>query len=276
MSYKEHQLWAKSLSYGGTRAASSIKYIVLHYTGNKTDTARANANYFGASGGNSRKAGAHYFVDESNVYQSIPEKRIAWSVGGSKYSDCAQTGGGKYYGKVTNTNSISIEMCSKNGAIAQATVENAATLTKELMKKYDIAADHVVRHFDVTGKPCPGWSGWIGSNQLKWLAFKRLLTNTKTKSDTSPTYTVGKTYRTQTQLKIRTSPAKGSSARQFDTLSSYTKTQCVAGKSDATLLSGVKITCKAVETGEDGSTYVKSPSGWLLAWNSKTKCVNIK
>ena len=37
---------AKPVSYGGIRSASTIKYLVFHYTGNKTDTALANAKYF--------------------------------------------------------------------------------------------------------------------------------------------------------------------------------------------------------------------------------------
>lgn len=36
---------AKSISYGGTRPHSSIKYIVIHYTGNKGDTAENNGNF---------------------------------------------------------------------------------------------------------------------------------------------------------------------------------------------------------------------------------------
>ena len=175
MSYTTHTLPAKSLSYGSTRSAAAIKYIVLHYTGNSTDTAHGNANYFSANGSNTRKAGAHYFVDDTTVYQSVPDTRIAWAVGGSKYSNCSSTGGGTMYGKITNANSISIEMCSKGGAITAATVENAVALTKALMAKYSIPASRVYRHFDVTGKGCPGWTGWLGKNAAKWAAFKAQL-----------------------------------------------------------------------------------------------------
>lgn len=184
MSYAFHTLTAKSLSYGSTRSASKIKYIVLHYTGNKTDTAKGNANYFSPSGDNTRKAGAHYFVDDTTVYQSIPDTRTAWAVGGSKYSDCKSTGGGTMYGTITNSNSISIEMCSKNGAITDATITNAVALTKQLMSKYGIPASHVYRHFDVTGKQCPGWSGWTGKNAPKWTALKQKLTSTEVERST--------------------------------------------------------------------------------------------
>lgn len=44
---------------------SGRKYIVIHYTGNTTDTAKANANYFRSV---NRGASAHYFVDATTVY----------------------------------------------------------------------------------------------------------------------------------------------------------------------------------------------------------------
>lgn len=159
-------LRAKSISYGGTRATSAIKYIVYHYTGNETDTAKANANYFATS--NKRKAGAHYFVDTgSTIYQSIPDTKVAYAVGVNY--------GGRLFGTVTNANSISIEMCSQNGAIPEATIKNAVKLGKLLMKKYGINISHVVRHYDVCAKECPGWYGWYGGNSKKWEALKAAL-----------------------------------------------------------------------------------------------------
>ena len=98
---------AKSISYGGTRSYSSIYYIIIHYTGISNDTAQNNAKYFAS--GNTRSAGAHFFVDQlgriyqsvkmSHVANSVPRKRQAWS------------GGGTLVGKCTSANSISIEMC---------------------------------------------------------------------------------------------------------------------------------------------------------------------
>lgn len=43
-------------------SSREVKYIVIHYTGNSKDTAKANANYFA---GGSRGASAHYFVDNT-------------------------------------------------------------------------------------------------------------------------------------------------------------------------------------------------------------------
>ncbi len=165
---------AKSVSYGSTRKASAIKYIVIHYTANNTDTAKANALYYKNT--NTRSAGAHYFVDAASVYQSIDDLRSAWAVGGVKYSDCPTTGGGKLYKIVTNANSMSIEMCSTKGAISGGTFNNTVELTKKLMAKYNIPVSRVVRHFDVTGKHCPGYTSWMGTNPTEWNRFKAKLT----------------------------------------------------------------------------------------------------
>lgn len=173
---------AKSISYGGSRKASNIKYIVIHYTSNKTDKAVNNAKYYRDT--NKKSAGAHYFVDDTSVYQSIDDLKSAYAVGGSKYSSCSTSGGGKMYGKITNSNSISIEMCSTNGKITDATIANAVALTKTLMTKYNISASNVYRHFDVNGKCCPSslytgsWAKtdtWIGTNPTQWNKFKSLL-----------------------------------------------------------------------------------------------------
>lgn len=102
------------------------------------------------------------------------------------------------------------------------------------------------------------------------------IANNKLTSDESPTYVLGKTYCTQTNLKLRTSAEKGRNARKLSDLSAYTKTRCVSGKKDAILQAGVKITAKKIATGNDGSTFVKTDSGWLLAWNAESKRVNIK
>lgn len=149
-------------NYGSVRSTDKIKYIVIHYTGNDGDTDEGNGSYF-----HNGKVGvsAHYFVDSDSVTQSVPDNYVAWSVGGSKYSNCASTGGGKYYGTVTNTNSISIELCDdcKNGTIypSAATIKNALEWTRTLMNKYGIPKERVIRHFDVTGKGCPAY--WCGS-----------------------------------------------------------------------------------------------------------------
>lgn len=138
--------------YSDSKRKNKIEYIVLHYTGNNNDKASSNCKYFQTNG---RNASAHYFVDETSIYQSVEDDYVAWSVGGNKYSNTATTGGGKFYGKCTNNNSISIEMCNAVSSIPIKTKDNIIWLLVELMKKYSIDINHVILHFDVTGKICP-------------------------------------------------------------------------------------------------------------------------
>ena len=173
MSYILKEQLAASGNYGGSRNASQIRYLVYHYTGNDGDKAANNAAYFQ---NNIVKASAHYFVDDTAVYLSVPELKIAWSVGGNKYDNADKTGGGTMYGIITNTNSISIEMCDtiRNGVYqaSEATLANAVALGRALMKKYGIPIENVYRHFDVTGKHCPSYL----VNAQKWAEFKERLT----------------------------------------------------------------------------------------------------
>lgn len=172
MSYTIKEQLANSENYGGSRNASQIRYLVYHYTGNDGDRAANNAKYFQ---NNIVKASAHYFVDDTTVWRSVPDLKVAWSVGGSKYANADKTGGGTMYGIITNTNSISIEMCDtiRNGVYqaSESTLVNAAELGRELMEKYGIPIENVYRHFDVTGKHCPSYL----VNVQKWAEFKKRL-----------------------------------------------------------------------------------------------------
>ena len=172
MSYTIKEQLANSGNYGGSRNASQIRYLVYHYTGNDGDRAANNAKYFQ---NNIVKASAHYFVDDTTVWRSVPDLKVAWSVGGSKYSNAHKTGSGTMYGVITNTNSLSIEMCDtiRNGVYqaSEATLANAAALGRALMEKYGIPIENVYRHFDVTGKHCPSY---LVSAQ-KWAEFKKRL-----------------------------------------------------------------------------------------------------
>lgn len=159
-------------NHGGSRVKDAIKYLVYHYTGNDGDHDTANAAFYRD---NVVQASAHYFVDDDSVTQSVGDLTVAWAVGGKKWSDCPQTGGGKLYGIVTNSNSLSIEMCDteRNGVynLSEQTRENALALGKVLMQRYNIPIERVVRHFDVTGKHCPAYF----MDEAKWAAFKARL-----------------------------------------------------------------------------------------------------
>lgn len=142
-----------------------VRYIVMHYTANNGDTARNNCDYYHRVGG--LQASAHYFVDEHGVMQSVLESDTAWHCGARAY----------WHPECRNSNSIGIEMCSRKRAdgsyyIKPETVANAAALAKDIMQRYGIDTDHVLRHYDVTGKRCP--MPWV-DDPAQWDAFKASL-----------------------------------------------------------------------------------------------------
>ena len=167
------------------KTRTSIKYLVIHFTAgssSKPGRAKSAKHTFETS-----QASADFCVDDRDIIQFNPDpyKYYCWSVGNSKTD-------------ITNSNSISIEICSniKQGRsvkyantdgwyFTKETLENAKKLAKYLMKKYNIPKNRVVRHFDVNSKNCPGIVGWntgslyddngkkIGqNNESEWLKFK--------------------------------------------------------------------------------------------------------
>lgn len=142
-----------------------VRYIVMHYTANNGDTARNNCDYCHRVGG--LQASAHYFCDEYGAMQSVLECDTAWHCGARAY----------WHPECRNANSIGIEMCSRKRAdgsyyILPETVANAAALAREIMQRYGIDTDHVLRHYDVTGKHCP--MPWV-DDPAQWVAFKDML-----------------------------------------------------------------------------------------------------
>ena len=142
-----------------------VRYIVMHYTANNGDTARNNCDYYHRVGG--LQASAHYFVDEHGAMQSVRECDTAWHCGARAY----------WHPECRNANSIGIEMCSRKRAdgsyyILPETVANAAALAREIMQRYGIDTEHVLRHYDVTGKRCP--MPWV-DDPAQWTAFKASL-----------------------------------------------------------------------------------------------------
>lgn len=144
---------AKSISYSNQvrDKAAVVEYIVIHNTGNIGDNAYNNGIYFRDR--NTRQAGAHFFVDRGGaIIKSIPMNRTAWAVGGDKYTG---TKGAKYFGKCTNYNSVSIELCDivdKDPSPVQIAAVNELI---KYIQKYCPKAKTVIRHYDVTGKNCP-------------------------------------------------------------------------------------------------------------------------
>ena len=144
-----------------SRAGQKIKYIVIHDTGNKGKNAGAYNHYLYFSGGN-RKASAHYFVDSKEIIQIIDDSMAAWHVGDGK---------GKY--GVTNSNSIGIEICINPESDYKVALDKTIELVKDLMHKYHIPVENVIRHYDASHKICPGTMS--ANNWQAWHDFKARL-----------------------------------------------------------------------------------------------------
>jgi len=170
----------------GGRRTQTVRYLVIHYTAAPGDTARNNGDYFARE---YVGASAHYFVDETTVVRSVPEDCVAWHCGAGAYrhKDCR------------NANSIGIEICTKQTDgiyhFAPEALALAKELTKDLMERYEIPAENVLRHYDVTGKICP--APFVGQGQGAWEAWKGGLQVYKTLEDV-PSWayeTIGKLVR---------------------------------------------------------------------------------
>lgn len=142
-----------------SRNGQAIEYIVIHDTGNPRVGADAEAHYKYFNGGD-RQASAHYFVDDKQILQVVEDSQASWHCGDGK---------GKY--GITNQNSIGVEICV-NGDYDKA-VANAIELTKQLMGRYNIVPERVVRHYDASRKTCPG--AMSNNNWARWQAFKKAL-----------------------------------------------------------------------------------------------------
>ena len=197
-----------------------LQYLVIHYTAGGTSrkgTARNVASMFGNPA--NRDASADFIVDDAECVQFNGDirNRYTYAVGGGLQGN---PGGGKFYGKCKNFNSISIEICSsstnndlrypntKNWYFTDAALNNAVELARYLMDTYNIPDDHLIRHYDVNQKLCPGIIGWNkeSGSEAKWIAFRDRVLNGDVVVDVN--YCVRVTA--SDGLNCRTSPVNGS------------------------------------------------------------------
>ena len=105
----------KTSTENTTRYANRpITYLVIHYTAGSRSTkgTARNTAYMFANPLN-RDASADFIVDDYECVQYNPDirNRYTYAVGGGLQGN---KGGGKFYGKCKNYNSISIEICSSS------------------------------------------------------------------------------------------------------------------------------------------------------------------
>lgn len=159
----------KQIAYNKVGRTTTIKYIVIHDTGNKSKGANADAHFNYFNGGN-RNSSADFFVDDKKILQVNDYTRYyTWQVGDGK---------GKY--GVTNANSIGIEICVNADGDYEKAFNNAIELTKYLLKELNIPVERVVRHYDASRKNCP--ASMSDNNWSKWLVFKKALLEDKNMS----------------------------------------------------------------------------------------------
>ena len=163
-----------------SRGSNKIEFIVVHYLGVPNAD---NPNLYGGG------YGGHYNIKrDGSVYKAAdPKTAVVWHCGGGLQG----SGGHSFRGICTNFNSIGIEcgVCYTDTSVKDAsgdsdqwyftteTQESLVWLVSKLMDEYGISIDHVIRHYDVTGKICP--NPYVKNNKLRtswtWEEFKSRL-----------------------------------------------------------------------------------------------------
>lgn len=158
----------------GKKGDNKPEWIILHFVG-ASGQAMDNAEYFEDV---YRGASAGYFVDPKVIVQVVEDDTPSWTIGDGKRTRKGKHNGYVNKGGATSTNSINIELCQDTSTGKDAwdwefhpdTVDKAEWLVRKKQKEHDIDDAHVIRHFDATGKPCPG--NWQDNNWAKWWEFK--------------------------------------------------------------------------------------------------------
>lgn len=155
-------------------------YVVIHETDNWSKGANARAHALVMKNGN--LAGTvHYYVDSSDIYQTLEHSDGAWAVGDGK---------GKY--GITNRNSINIEICVNPETDYYKAVDKAEQLAAYLLKQYGWDTSHLKRHYDASRKHCPRrildeglWPGFVKKTAVY---MGNTVTNTTTNTSTGGKY----------------------------------------------------------------------------------------
>lgn len=150
---------------GQKRKYSDIKYLVIHDTGNTSIGADAEAHYKYLQTAQ-RYGSAQYYVDDKQIIQVIGDSLVAWSIGDTwGYSNNPNR-----IKDAFNFNSLNVELCINANIDKDKAYKNVVELTKNLMKKFNFPVDKIIRHFDATGKICPG--SWSKNDWAMWWKFK--------------------------------------------------------------------------------------------------------
>ena len=199
----------------GGRFKSTPKWIVVHYTAVIGASAKSCATSYSKS---TKAVSTHFFCDSKEIYRVVDEKHIAWHVGDGQpvqpikdkkltLEELVQYGDkANWRFKLASENhlkwkeqnqdcfgnkeSFGVDICTlkkdktttsvkdEDWFFNEDAVLNAEKCVAFLCNKYKIDLDHVVRHADLTGKPCPrpfvSLSGDKDKtkNDNNWIKFK--------------------------------------------------------------------------------------------------------
>lgn len=135
--------------------SNGITGIVIHYTANPGSTAQDNRDYFnGLQYSQETSASSNFVVGlDGEIIQCVPTWEVAYASNDRNYD------------------TVSIEVChpDESGKFTDETYRSLVQLTAWLCVKFDLTADDVIRHYDVTGKNCPKY---FVENEEAWTAFK--------------------------------------------------------------------------------------------------------
>ena len=166
---------------------TNILGLVIHWTANTSNGADdiANVRYFGRqyekdngrweeinTNDPFRYGSAHYIVDQDSIQLSIPEDEVAYHVGAKTYTNFAKQKFTQNGICKPNYFTIGIEMCVNKDNNWEKTVELTAELASDIMLRYKLNIDQIIRHYDITGKICP--KPYV-DNPKAWSDFKALV-----------------------------------------------------------------------------------------------------
>lgn len=118
-------------------ALGGMNDIVIHYIGNPGTTAQQNHDYYASP---ESDVSSHFIIGlDGEIIQCIPLSEMSAA------------------SNWRNRDTISIEVChpDASGKFTQATYESLVKLTAWLVDASMLDTDHVIRHYDITGKDCP-------------------------------------------------------------------------------------------------------------------------
>ncbi len=130
----------------------SVKDIVIHYVGNPGSTAQQNHDFYA---GDQSNVSSHFVVGlDGEVIQCIPLDEMSAA------------------SNWRNNDTISIEVChaDKSGKFNKKTYKSLVKLTAWLEMVCGLNEDHVIRHYDITGKECPRY---YVKHEDAWKKFKK-------------------------------------------------------------------------------------------------------